>query len=102
VDRPTPQIQVIVGSTRPSRSGEQVARWVASLADARGDLEVELVDLRDWPLPFFDSPVSPRKAISDDPRVQAWAAQVASADGYVLVLRGAQERAGPLGRPMER
>lgn len=81
----TPRIQVILGSTREGRAGEQVARWVTELAARRGDLEVELVDLRDFPLPFFESAVSPKRALSDDPRVQAWAAKIAEADGYIFV-----------------
>ena len=82
---PSPRIHVILGSTREGRAGEQVARWVADLAAQRSDVDIELVDLRDFPLPFFDSPVSPKRALSDDPRVQAWAAKVAEADGYVFV-----------------
>ena len=43
------------------------------------DLYAELVDLRDYPLPFFDSPFPPKRALPDDPQVQAWAAKVAEA-----------------------
>jgi NAD(P)H-dependent FMN reductase len=85
VNTHTPRIQVILGSTRQGRAGEQVARWFADLAAQRDDVDVELVDLRDWPLPFFDSPTSPKRELSDDPRVRAWSAKVAEADGYVLV-----------------
>ncbi len=81
----TPRIHVILGSTREGRAGEQVARWFAGVAAQRPDVDIELVDLRDYPLPFFESPVSPKRALSDDPRVQAWAAKVAEADGYVFV-----------------
>ncbi len=81
----TPRIQVILGSTRQNRSGEKVARWITDLADARPDIDAELVDLRDFPLPFFDSPFPPKRALPDDPQVQAWAAKVAQADGFILV-----------------
>lgn len=81
----TPRIQVILGSTREGRAGDKVARWFVDLAAQRSDVEIELVDLRDFPLPFFDSPVSPKRALSDDPRVRAWAAKVDEADGYVFV-----------------
>lgn len=80
-----PRIQVVLGSTRQNRAGEQVAQWITRLAASRGDLDVELVDLREFPLPFFDAPVSPKRELADDPRVRAWAAKVAEADGYVLV-----------------
>ena len=80
-----PRIQVILGSTRQNRAGEKVARWVTDLANARPDVDAELVDLRDYPLPFFDSPFPPKRALPDDAQVQAWAAKVAEADGFILV-----------------
>jgi NAD(P)H-dependent FMN reductase len=80
-----PNIQVILGSTRQGRSGEKVARWFMSHAEARADIDVELVDLRDWPLPFFDQQMPPMMGGYSDPEQQRWAEQVARADGYVLV-----------------
>jgi NAD(P)H-dependent FMN reductase len=80
-----PHIQVILGSTRQGRSGEKVARWFMSHAEARTDLEVELVDLRDWPLPFFDQQRPPMMGGYSDPLQQRWAEQIARADGFVLV-----------------
>ena len=47
------KIKVILGSTRQGRFGEQPAKWIVEKAKAKG-LEVELLDLRDYPLPFFD------------------------------------------------
>ena len=43
------RIGIILGSTRPNRNGEQVARWVYDIASRRSDAEFELVDLRDYP-----------------------------------------------------
>ncbi len=80
-----PLVQVILGSTRQGRAGERVARWFLGQAGDRADLELELVDLRDWPLPFFDRPVPPMMGNYEDPAQQAWAAHVARADAYVLV-----------------
>jgi len=80
-----PTIHVILGSTRQGRSGEKVARWFMAHAQARTDLDVELVDLRDWPLPFFDQQRPPMMGGYSDPAQQRWAEQVARADGYVLV-----------------
>lgn len=81
----TPLIQVILGSTRQGRAGEQVARWFVELAEQRDDIRIELVDLAQYPLPFFDSPMSPKRGLADDPRIQAWAETIARADGYVIV-----------------
>ncbi|GGI01412.1 NADPH-dependent FMN reductase [Arthrobacter liuii] len=47
------RIQVIMGTTRTGRFGERVAPWVLQRLAEHG-LDVELVDLRDYPLPFFD------------------------------------------------
>ena len=53
------RIGIILGSTRPNRNGEQVARWVLDIATLRDDAEFELVDLRDYPLPHLDEPMPP-------------------------------------------
>ena len=39
----------VLGSTRPGRHGEQVARWVIDQAKPRTDAEFELVNLADDP-----------------------------------------------------
>ena len=53
------RIGIILGSTRPNRNGEQVAKWVYDIASRRSDAEFELVDLRDYPLPHLDEPLPP-------------------------------------------
>ena len=44
-----PKIGVIIGSTRANRFGDKPAEWIANIAKARGDLDIEIVDLRDYP-----------------------------------------------------
>jgi NAD(P)H-dependent FMN reductase len=78
-------IQVILGSTRQGRFGGKVANWFMQHAAAYPDLSAELVDLADWPLPFFDAPVPPAMQEPQDARTVAWADKVSAADGYVLV-----------------
>jgi NAD(P)H-dependent FMN reductase len=80
-----PHLHVILGSTRQGRFGDRVSEWFMSIAADRPDATVELVDLRDWPLPFFDQPVPPMMGDYGDPLQQEWAAKVAEADGFVLV-----------------
>ena len=53
------KIGIILGSTRPGRNGEQVAKWVYDIASRRDDAEFELVDLLDYPLPHLDEPLPP-------------------------------------------
>jgi len=52
------RVAIIVGSTRPGRKGEAVARWVYEIAGSRSDAEFELVDIKDYDLPLLDEPLS--------------------------------------------
>jgi len=52
-------IKIIVGSTRPNRFSEKPAQWMNEMAKKRAELDMEMLDLRDYPLPFFDEPMSP-------------------------------------------
>jgi NAD(P)H-dependent FMN reductase len=81
------RIQVIIGSTRPDRFGEKPARWVAERLAARGDLDVELVDLRDYPLPFFEASLPPAYTLREypDEATARWGRKVDEADGFVFV-----------------
>ena len=78
-------IGIILGSTRPNRNGEQVARWVLGIASQRTDAEFELVDLRDYPLPHLDEPLPPSLGQYQNEHTKAWAAKIGSFDGFVIV-----------------
>jgi NAD(P)H-dependent FMN reductase len=81
-------IAVIVGSTREGRFSEKAARWIVHQFEARDDIEVKLLDLRDFPMPFFDQPATPatpgRPAFEHEV-VQKWTAAIAQSDGFVFV-----------------
>ena len=79
------RLAVIIGSTRPGRVGESVARWVYELAKKRADAEFELVDIADFNLPLLDEPIPPSQGKYTKPHTKAWAAKVGSFDGYVFV-----------------
>lgn len=79
------RIGVIVGSTRPGRRAEQVARWVMDQARSRGDAEFELVDLADYPLPHLDEPLPPSMGQYQNAHTYEWAATVGRFDGFVFV-----------------
>jgi len=79
------RIGIILGSTRPNRNGEQVARWVLERASRRDDAEFELVDLRDYPLPHLDEPVPPSLGQYQHEHTLRWAEKIASFDGFVIV-----------------
>ncbi|MGY1616577.1 NADPH-dependent FMN reductase [Geodermatophilus sp. SYSU D00691] len=79
------RIGIILGSTRPHRNGEQVARWVLDVASRRADAEFELVDLRDHPLPHLDEPIPPSLGQYQGEHTRQWAETIASFDGFVIV-----------------
>ncbi len=81
------KIKVVLGTTRQGRFGEQPAKWIVEKAKAKG-LDVELLDLRDYPLPFFDEPVSPsmKKEPYANPVVAQWTAKIAEADGFIFTV----------------
>jgi NAD(P)H-dependent FMN reductase len=79
------RIGIILGSTRPNRNGEQVARWVYDLSSRRSDAEFELVDLRDYPLPHLEEGPMARTGPSEHEHIRVWADKIASFDGYVMV-----------------
>jgi NAD(P)H-dependent FMN reductase len=79
------KVAVIIGSTRPGRVGGAVARWVYEIAQQRGDVEVELVDIKDFNLPLLDEPVPPSMGQYSQPHTRAWAAKIASFDAFVFV-----------------
>lgn len=80
-------VQVIVGSTRPGRATLSVAKWVAAEAANLPNANVEIVDLADFGLPFFDEAISPRynPDRKPAPEVQKWLDKIAEADAYVYV-----------------
>lgn len=81
-----PKIAIIVSSTRPTRFADVPTAWIKAQAEARGDIDVEVVDLRDFPLPFFDEVASNAWAPSQNPVAQKWQKKVGEFDGYIFVL----------------
>jgi NAD(P)H-dependent FMN reductase len=79
------RIGIILGSTRPGRNGEQVARWVLEQASRRTDATFELIDLLDYPLPHLDEPLPPSMGQYQNQHTRDWAAKIAAYDGFVIV-----------------
>lgn len=79
------KVAIVIGSTRPGRKAEAVARWVHGIATKRSDAEFELVDIKDFDLPLLDEPIPPAMGQYTQPHTKAWAARIASFDAYVFV-----------------
>jgi NAD(P)H-dependent FMN reductase len=79
------RIAIIIGSTRPGRKAEAVAKWVCEIAQNRSDVEFELVDIKDFNLPLLDEPLSPIMGQYTHQHTKDWSAKIASFDAYVFV-----------------
>ena len=79
------RIGIILGSTRPGRNGEQVARWLLEIAQQRSDADFVLLDLLDYPLPHLDEPLPPARGDYQHEHTRTWARAVDACDGFVMV-----------------
>ena len=79
------RIAIIIGSTRPGRKAETVAKWVYEIAQKHSDTEFELVDIKDFNLPLLDEPLSPTMGQYTHQHTKDWSAKIASFDAYVFV-----------------
>jgi NAD(P)H-dependent FMN reductase len=81
-------ISVIVGSTREGRFSEKPAHWILQHLKKCDGVDARLLDLRDFPMPFFDQPAPPaapgRPAYQNEV-VQRWTTAIAQSDGFVFV-----------------
>lgn len=79
------KIAVIIGATREGRMSDKLAAWAAKEVEKHA--EVEILDMRDYPMPFFDEAISPRYNPDRQPneQVKKWLDKVAEFDGYVAV-----------------
>ena len=81
-----PKIALIIGTTRTTRFADIAASWMMKQAQARDDMDVELVDLRSFDLPFFNEMASNAFVPSSDPKAVAWQKKMAEFDGYIFVV----------------
>lgn len=81
------KLGIIVGTTRQNRQTLKQAKWVLNGAKKMEGVKAELVDLKDYPMPIFDEPVSPRYNPDRkiDQAVKPWLKKLESFDAYVFV-----------------
>jgi NAD(P)H-dependent FMN reductase len=81
-----PKIAIIVSSTRGTRFADLPTAWIKAQAEARGDMAVEVVDLRDYPMPFFAEVASNAWMPTQDAVAVKWQKKLAEFDGYIFVV----------------
>lgn len=73
-------IGIILGSTREGRVSPQVGQWVKDFADQRDDANYEIIDIKDFNLPFLGT--------SDDKTATLkWNKKIDSLDGFVFIAQ---------------
>lgn len=80
------KLAIIVGTTRVNRQTIKQAKWVYNTASELEGVEAEILDLKDYPMPFFDEPVSPRYNPNRviEPTVQKWIDKLTEFDAYIF------------------
>ena len=90
-----PKLAVVIGSVRPNRFADHPAQWIADIARKRGDFDVEVIDLKEYPMPFFAEEASPAYGPSRNEVARRWQKKVAEFDAYVFTA--AEYNHGPSG-----
>jgi NAD(P)H-dependent FMN reductase len=80
-----PKIGVIVSTTRAGRFADRPTEWLMNLVKTRTDATFEVVDLRDYPMPFFDEPRSPIAVPPKSEVALQWAKKLATLDGFIFI-----------------
>jgi NAD(P)H-dependent FMN reductase len=90
-----PKLAVVIGSVRAKRFADHPAQWIAEIARQSAKFDVELIDLKDYPLPFFAEAGSPIYAPSKNEVAQRWQKKLAEFDAFVFTV--AEYNRGPTG-----
>jgi NAD(P)H-dependent FMN reductase len=80
-----PKIGIIISTTRAVRFGRKPAEWIFDIASKRGDMDVEIIDLLDFPMPFFDEVASNAWAPTQNEVAVRWQQKIGAFDGYIFV-----------------
>ena len=80
------RIGIIIGSTRPTRVGDQVAAWVKEQGERLSDSQFEVIDLAEVNLPLLDEPYSASMGNYQNDHTKAFAAKMSEFDGYIFIV----------------
>ena len=83
------KLQIIVGSTRAERAADNLVPWITERTTTHGGFDVEVLDLRDWPLPMFAETAATIGDRADptfsEPIVKRWNVKIAEGEAYLFV-----------------
>ncbi len=81
------KVALIIGSTRPNRFADTPAQWIVDRANSRTDFQIETLDLRDHPLPFFEEPIPPSMngGVFSNSAAEAWRHKIGEYDGFIIL-----------------
>lgn len=79
------KIGIIIGSTRPGRKSPLIAEWFYANF-SHPELNFEVIDLKDHPLPFLDEPQMPQTGIYTKQATKAWSQTIAALDGFIFIV----------------
>jgi NAD(P)H-dependent FMN reductase len=79
-----PRLAIVIGSVRPNRFAAHAAAWIDEIARQRGGFEIEIVDLKQYPLPLFAEQASPLFAPSQDETAKCWQKKMGEFDAYIF------------------
>ena len=82
------ELKIIIGSTRPNRFSEQTANWFTEIAKNYPEFSVEVLDLRDYPMPYYEEANSPSQIKVGDYKneiINKWGRKIGEADAFVII-----------------
>ncbi len=82
------KLKLILGSTRPNRTSEKLVPWLTDSILKKGGFEIEVLDLRDHALPFYDQATTPSQVKDGNyptDAAKAWAAKIADGDVFLII-----------------
>jgi NAD(P)H-dependent FMN reductase len=81
-----PNLQIIIGSTRPGRRGAAVGHWFHDLAVGHDRFDVELIDLAEVGLPLLDEPQPAGRGSYAREHTRQWSRTISAGEAYVFVV----------------
>lgn len=78
---------IINGSVREGRSSDKVQNWAIDVLKQDPELELDVVDLKEVDLPFYDESITPSmpNVQYKNPKGNVWAQRVAKAEAFIMI-----------------